>query len=582
MLLSNEFSVSLLSQLLHDLIHRGADLALIVDKEGTIHSIQGLESDKAIEHKSVFYILPEFSFQLWSQRWSELSTEGLISFECQVSFAEQNERKKLRLFRISDKMALMVCPSSGKTQAKAPTETLQFNYDEHSPNAVFHADGEGRIIYMNPRMSDMFPGVSEALQVDKIFLDTDLGPPLQSWSNAEKDRETVLEMVMKAPQGFQKGYARVSRHDKNESLNCLFRVEFLNQKDLRYYGNPVEGIMDELEKVSVDLESQKELLIEETVDGFDFEDIVTQSPIYKQVLAMAAQVADTNSTVLITGETGTGKELLCNSIFRLSDRSDQVLVKINCGAIPPELMESVFFGHEKGAFTGADKQKIGKFELAHGGTIFLDEIGELPINLQPKLLRVLQEGEIERVGNPMPIKVDVRIIAATNRDLENMVKQGNFRADLYYRLNVFPIYNIPLRERKEDIPPLVKHFIHKSNKKTGRNVINISKKDYAFLMKYDYPGNIRELENIIERGVILAKGDTIDLDFLHKNTGGSTKATAVSSFDDMQKKYFSELLSLTKGKVSGSSSASEISGINNKTLTSKLKKLGIDPKIFSN
>ncbi|MBK8634543.1 MAG: sigma 54-interacting transcriptional regulator [Saprospiraceae bacterium] len=322
-------------------------------------------------------------------------------------------------------------------------------------------------------------------------------------------------------------------------------------------------------------------MVEEAIENFKFEDIITQSKAYKDILAKVAQVADTTSTVLILGETGTGKELLCNSIYKLSDRSDKILVKVNCGSIPAELIESMLFGHEKGAFTGADKQKIGKFELAHKGTIFLDEIGELPLSLQARLLRVLQEGEIERIGNANTIKVDVRVIAATNRDLQKMVTEGTFRSDLYYRLNVFPIYNIPLRERKEDIPPLIKHFLNKTNKKTGRNVINISKKDYGFLTRYHYPGNIRELENIIERGVILSKDDTIDLQFLHKAEKVINEdEEQYVSLDEMQKRYIMKVLKATKGKVSGEGSASEILEINNKTLFSRMKKLGIDPKQY--
>ncbi|MBK8392949.1 MAG: sigma 54-interacting transcriptional regulator [Saprospiraceae bacterium] len=236
---------------------------------------------------------------------------------------------------------------------------------------------------------------------------------------------------------------------------------------------------------------------------------------------------------------------------------------------------------KKGAFTGADKQKIGKFELADQGTIFLDEIGELPLALQARLLRVLQEGEIERIGNAKTIKVDVRVIAATNRDLQKMVTEGTFRSDLYYRLNVFPIYNIPLRERKEDIPLLIKHFLNKTNKKTGRNVINISKKDFGFLTRYHYPGNIRELENIIERGVILSKDDTIDLQFLHKvGKVVSEEEDTFVSLDEMQKRYIMKVLKATNGKVSGEGSASEILEINNKTLFSRMRKLGIDPKQY--
>lgn len=591
MSLAKEISISKISQNIFGLLQSGAGFVCLVDTEGTIHALHQQIAQVEGYHNSIFHILPEYSFQLWKKTWAELKEKGALDIETSLTLSddEYHQKKKLKLILLEEELALFVCTDLlANTSSSTPvvdtgkSSAHTFNYDDYAPHHIFYVSEDGFITYMNPPMYESFKEKEGEIHIDTLFLETDLGPPLHSWKKADIDKETVFEMVMKAPEGFMKGYARITKHKDKPHFKGCYRVEFLNQRDLRYYGNDVEGMREELDKMTEDLEFHKELLIEETVDGFDFEDIVTQSPVYKEILAMIAQVADTNATVLISGETGTGKELLCNSIFRLSDRSDKVMVKINCGSIPPELMESVFFGHEKGAFTGADKMKIGKFELANGGTIFLDEIGELPLHLQPKLLRVLQEGEIERVGNPMPIKVDVRIIAATNRDLEQMVKEGTFRADLFYRLNVFPIYNIPLRERKEDIPLLVKHFIRKSNKQTGRNVINISKKDYSFLMKYDYPGNIRELENIIERGVILAKGDTIDLEFLKRSNAASPKSKVVMSYEDMQKKYFSELLTLTKGKVSGSDSASDIAGVNNKTLTSKLKKLGIDPKAFTN
>jgi transcriptional regulator with GAF, ATPase, and Fis domain len=239
--------------------------------------------------------------------------------------------------------------------------------------------------------------------------------------------------------------------------------------------------------------------------------IISKNRKYRKVLRQVEQVADTYATVLIEGETGTGKELLANAIHQLSDRRTSPFVKINCAAIPEHLAGSELFGHEKGAFTGAFQRKIGRFELADGGTLLLDEIGELPIHLQSKLLRVLQEGEFERLGGNKTIKVDVRLIAATNRNLKKMIDEGKFREDLYFRLSVFPIYNLPLRERKDDIPLLAKFFIEKFNQKMGRKVKEISGEDLKVLMDYNFPGNIRELENIIERAIILSKGEALNL-----------------------------------------------------------------------
>jgi PAS domain S-box-containing protein len=270
--------------------------------------------------------------------------------------------------------------------------------------------------------------------------------------------------------------------------------------------------LSEVENLKNRLQAENVYLQEEIKLEHNFEEIVSQSEALKKELRKLEQVATTDATVLILGETGTGKELLARAVHNLSPRRDRPLVKVNCAALPADLIESELFGHEKGAFTGAHARKIGRFELADGGTIFLDEIGDLPLALQAKLLRVLQEGEFERLGNPHTIKVDVRIIAATNRDLEKAIESGDFRGDLYYRLNVFPIKSPPLRERQEDIPLLVAHFVKKYGAKLGKNIEIIPQKVMDILLAYAWPGNVRELENIIERAVILARGFTIELD----------------------------------------------------------------------
>ncbi|MCB0648088.1 MAG: sigma-54 factor interaction domain-containing protein [Saprospiraceae bacterium] len=399
--MAKEISISKISQNIFGLLQSGAGFVCLVDTEGTIHALHQQIAQVEGYHNSIFHILPEYSFQLWKKTWAELKENGALDIETSLTLSddEYHQKKKLKLILLEEELALFVCTDLlANTSSSTPvvdtgkSSAHTFNYDDYAPHHIFYVSEDGFITYMNPPMYESFKEKEGEIHIDTLFLETDLGPPLHSWKKADIDKETVFEMVMKAPEGFMKGYARITKHKDKPHFKGCYRVEFLNQRDLRYYGNDVEGMREELDKMTEDLEFHKELLIEETVDGFDFEDIVTQSPVYKEILAMIAQVADTNATVLISGETGTGKELLCNSIFRLSDRSDKVMVKINCGSIPPELMESVFFGHEKGAFTGADKMKIGKFELANGGTIFLDEIGELPLHLQPKLLRVLQEG----------------------------------------------------------------------------------------------------------------------------------------------------------------------------------------------
>jgi len=287
------------------------------------------------------------------------------------------------------------------------------------------------------------------------------------------------------------------------------------------------------------------------------------------------QVASTNATVLILGETGTGKELFVRAIHSISNRKDRPIVKVNCAALPANLIESELFGHEKGAFTGALSRKIGRFELADDGTIFLDEIGDLPMELQVKLLRVLQEGEFERLGNTKTFKIDVRIIAATNRNLKQAIETGKFREDLYYRLNVFPIKIPPLRERKDDIPLLIKHFSDKFGKSVGKNIESVDQKVMDSLLDYDWPGNVRELENIIERAVIISKSRSLQLgDWVPSNTKIPSSKSLVT-LEENERTYILEALELTGGRVSGVKGAAMILGINASTLDSRMRKLGI-------
>ncbi len=345
--------------------------------------------------------------------------------------------------------------------------------------------------------------------------------------------------------------------------------------------------VDELRK---QLESENEVLKEEigtvTANG----PIITVSKKYMKVLGQIGQVAGTDATVLVTGETGTGKELLAQSIHNFSNRGARRMVSVNCAALPENLIESELFGHERGAFTGAFAQKKGKFELADGGTIFLDEIGELPLDMQSKLLRALQEGEIQRIGSADIIKVDVRVVAATNRDLERMIGDGTFREDLFYRLNVFPIHNLPLRERPEDIPVLVKHFTKIYAQKMGRPVSQINQKDLEKLVAYDFPGNVRELINLVERAVITSRDSTLNLGAslraLRRTDRGDGKLSLspndrLVSFEEMQRQYIMEALRRTKGKVTGAGGAAELLDVNGRTLMSKMVKLGIDRGEFT-
>jgi formate hydrogenlyase transcriptional activator len=308
-----------------------------------------------------------------------------------------------------------------------------------------------------------------------------------------------------------------------------------------------------------------------------FEEIVGSSSALQSVLAQVAKVAQTDSTVLILGETGTGKELVARAVHKRSRRASGAFIRVNCAAIPPSLVASELFGHEKGAFTGASQRRLGRFEAADGGTIFLDEIGELPPEAQVSLLRVLQEREIERVGSSHPIAVDVRVLAATNRDLEDAVERGTFREDLFYRLNVFPIRLPPLRERAEDIPILVEYLVDRLAKQSGKIIRKIEKQTLQRLTAYDWPGNVRELQNVIERAVVLVEGETfaIDESWLAKRRGRSGSMLA-----DGEKAMIEAALAESQGRVAGPRGAAAKLGIPRQTLEWKIRNLNIDKLAF--
>jgi formate hydrogenlyase transcriptional activator len=338
-----------------------------------------------------------------------------------------------------------------------------------------------------------------------------------------------------------------------------------------------------MEQEQARLQAQNKYLQEEIKLTYNFEEIISKSKDFQKVLQQIEQVASTDATVLILGESGTGKELIARAVHNVSNRSKRPLVKVNCATLPANLIESELFGHEKGAFTGAMERKIGRFELADGGSIFLDEIGELPVELQAKLLRVLQEGEFERLGNPKTMKVNVRVIAATNRNLQQAIEKKEFREDLYYRLNVFPIVCPPLRKRKEDIPLLIKHFCQKHEGKIGRKITHVSDQVIDAMMAYDWPGNIRELENIIERAMILSRngvleyGEWIPTEKITESTNGIS--TPITKLEDVEKEHIIETLKKTGWKVSGEKGAAKILGLNATTLEARMKKLGIKREV---
>jgi formate hydrogenlyase transcriptional activator len=324
------------------------------------------------------------------------------------------------------------------------------------------------------------------------------------------------------------------------------------------------------------LNQEKQYLEEELNLEHNFEDIVGESTGLRQVLKQIETVAPTDATVLIQGETGTGKELLARALHRLSPRRARTFIKLNCAAIPAGLLESELFGHEKGAFTGAIAQKMGRVELAHEGTLFLDEIGELPLDLQPKLLRAIQEREIERLGGTRTIPVNVRLVAATNRDLGKLVAEKLFRADLYYRLRVFPVLSPPLRERRSDIPILVRHFVDKHCRRMGKTIETIPAETMEAFSRWKWPGNIRELENFIERAVILSRGTTLHAPLSELEDDEESDVGGDPTLEGAEREHILRALREAKGMIGGPGGAAERLGLKRTTLNSKIKKLGIE------
>ncbi|WP_076789014.1 sigma-54 dependent transcriptional regulator [Chlorobium sp. KB01] len=327
--------------------------------------------------------------------------------------------------------------------------------------------------------------------------------------------------------------------------------------------------------------SENRLLRQQLTERFSVDGIIAESDAMSQVLNVAGRIADSNASVLITGETGTGKELIARSVHFSGSRHNQPFVAVNCAALPDTLLESELFGHEKGAFTGADRQRKGRFETAEGGTLFIDEVGEIPLSLQVKLLRVLQEKTFERIGSNIPIQANTRIVAATNRDLEAMIREGTFRQDLFYRLNVVSIRIPPLRDRREDIPPLVEGFVRRFASENNKRIAGISREAMDTLMKYSYPGNVRELENIIQQSVVLTRGETImqsDLPVrLNESPKGSKPVMSGDETFPEKVEAFEKSLILDALSKSGQvqTRAAELLGISERHLRYKLKKYGM-------
>jgi transcriptional regulator with GAF, ATPase, and Fis domain len=371
-----------------------------------------------------------------------------------------------------------------------------------------------------------------------------------------------------------------ANEDLHQEISERKRAEEALQENVAALKNAFEEI-----QILKDQLYKENLALREEIDvNRMFEEIVGSSPVLQVVLTRVAKVAPTDSTVLITGETGTGKELIARAIHKRSQRASRAFVSVNCAAIPRDLIASELFGHEKGAFTGATQRRLGRFESADGGTIFLDEIGELPAEMQIALLRVLQEREFQRVGGNESIKADVRVVAATNRDLQAAIAEGGFRDDLFYRLNVYPIEAPPLRERKEDIPLLVEYFVDRYANQAGKKITGISKQSMELLQSYKWPGNIRELQNVIERSVIISESESLCIDESWFVGHSASSDSAIQPFSEklvaQEREMIESALEESNGRVSGPRGAAAKLGIPQSTLDSKIKALKINKQRF--
>jgi len=443
---------------------------------------------------------------------------------------------------------------------------------ENAMDAIMTLDESGEIMLFNAAAEQMF----RCKAADRIgrpvdrFLSPELYKTLINFRNGfPADKAIWVSEGLTAVRADDESFpieATISRVETTGQQLYILILRDINERKAR---QQAEAECNTLRGINLYLQ-------EEVLASRDGEELIGNSPALHRAMELVKQVADTDATVLITGETGTGKELIARAIHNLSTRKDKTLVKLNCATIPENLAESELFGHEKGSFTGAIARKLGRFELANGGTLFLDEIGELPLEMQAKLLRVLQEGEFERVGGTQTLTCNVRVIAATHRDLAQFSQQGKFRADLYYRLNVFPINLPPLRERKEDIPFLVKHFIDKYAAKFGKKIQSIPERMMSDLQSYFWPGNIRELQHIIERAVILTKGSQLaSVDCVNVMSAAPQAASPIVTLDEAERAHILRALDATSWRIAGNQGAAKILGVPSTTLRSRMEKLGI-------
>lgn len=460
--------------------------------------------------------------------------------------------------------------SQRTTETSLESQRTLFSFD-HAPVGIVWHDADGKIIRVNRYAASKLEYDPEELQGNYLYkfvvMDT----------QKENGRYNVKKLGDGVPHNLFTKHGRVIpvqvlvywSDESHKGFGCAFFTDLsetvrLTEMLLTYQEKyPFQAM-----ETNSDLHDQKPREV--------FRDFIGQSRATGELFRLICCVAPTPTTVLISGETGTGKELVARKIHELSGRAGNKLVKVNCATLPAQLVEGELFGHERGAFTGAHSRKPGRFELADGGTIFLDEIGEMSLEVQAKLLRVLQEGEFERLGGTDTLKVDVRVIAATNRDLPELVRLGRFRSDLYFRLSIFPIATPPLRERKEDIPLLTRFFMNNFCTTLSRNPKTVPKQFTDVLTAHHWPGNVRELQNVVERACILSTDDSLDPACISFSTlPGTDMPDRYLSFEENERRYIESILTVTKGKVFGADGAAAIMKLNPRTLMSKINKLGI-------
>jgi len=442
---------------------------------------------------------------------------------------------------------------------------------EFSPDAIVASDAEGRITEMNARVESMFGYPRGELIGQSIEC---LVP--ERFRHAHPSHRKEYSAAPR-PRPMGAGLELYGRRKDGSEFPADIMLGPVETAEGRIVLSVIRDLSEKrkAEEALRQSELQKRYLEEELNTEAQFEEIIGESVSLKRVLKLVETVSATDVTVLILGETGTGKEVIARAIHQLSPRHQRVMVKLNCAAIPSGLLESELFGHERGAFTGALDRKIGRLELANEGSLFLDEIGDLPLELQPKILRALQEKEFERLGSTKPIPVNIRLIAATNRDLAKMVAEGHFRSDLYYRLRVFPILLPPLRDRREDIPLLVRYFVDRHARKLYRKIETIPEETMRALTRWNWPGNIRELENFIERAVILTNGPVLRAPLAELAMTEVPVPVQNSSLEDTERQHILRVLRESRGKIGGSDGAAARLGLIRTTLNSKIKKLGI-------